>query len=48
MRMAVPAYIVSELTRPRSKWRHRVVTILVVDLAVASVLMSMGMMMVPP
>jgi flagellar biosynthesis protein FliP len=48
MRMAVPAYIVSELTTAFQMGVIVLLPFLVVDLAVASVLMSMGMMMVPP
>lgn len=48
MRMAVPAYIVSELTTAFQMGVIVLLPFLVVDLAVASLLMSMGMMMVPP
>lgn len=48
MRMAIPAYIVSELTTAFQMGVIVLLPFLVVDLAVASVLMSMGMMMVPP
>jgi len=46
--MAVPAYIVSELTTAFQMGVIVLLPFLVVDLAVASLLMSMGMMMVPP
>jgi flagellar biosynthetic protein FliP len=48
MRIAIPAYIVSELTTAFQMGVIVLLPFLVVDLAVASVLMSMGMMMVPP
>jgi flagellar biosynthesis protein FliP len=48
LRMAVPAYIVSELTTAFQMGVIVLLPFLVVDLAVASLLMSMGMMMVPP
>ena len=48
MRMAIPAYIVSELTTAFQMGVIVLLPCLVVDLAVASLLMSMGMMMVPP
>ena len=48
MRMAIPAYIVSELTTAFQMGVIVLLPFLVVDLAVASLLMSMGMMMVPP
>jgi flagellar biosynthesis protein FliP len=48
MRMAIPAYIVSELTTAFQMGFIVLLPFLVVDLAVASLLMSMGMMMVPP
>jgi flagellar biosynthetic protein FliP len=48
MRMAIPAFIVSELTTAFQMGVMVLLPFLVVDLAVASLLMSMGMMMVPP
>jgi flagellar biosynthetic protein FliP len=48
MLMAIPAYIVSELTTAFQMGVIVLLPFLVVDLAVASLLMSMGMMMVPP
>lgn len=48
MRMAIPAYIISELTTAFQMGVIVLLPFLVVDLAVASLLMSMGMMMVPP
>src|SRR5688572_4458180 len=48
LRMAIPAYIVSELTTAFQMGVIVLLPFLVVDLAVASLLMSMGMMMVPP
>jgi flagellar biosynthetic protein FliP len=48
MRIAVPAFIVSELTTAFQMGVIVLLPFLVVDLAVASLLMSMGMMMVPP
>lgn len=48
MRMAIPAYVVSELTTAFQMGVIVLLPFLVVDLAVASLLMSMGMMMVPP
>ena len=48
MRMAIPAYIVSELTTAFQMGVIILLPFLIVDLAVASLLMSMGMMMVPP
>ncbi|MBK7395636.1 MAG: flagellar type III secretion system pore protein FliP [Myxococcales bacterium] len=46
--IAAPAFIVSELTTAFQMGVLVLLPFLVVDLAVASVLMSMGMMMVPP
>ena len=48
MRLAVPAFVVSELTTAFQMGVIVLLPFLVVDLAVASLLMSMGMMMVPP
>ena len=48
MRMAMPAFMVSELTTAFQMGVIILLPFLVVDLAVASLLMSMGMMMVPP
>jgi flagellar biosynthetic protein FliP len=46
--IAIPAFIVSELTTAFQMGVTVLLPFLVVDLAVASLLMSMGMMMVPP
>lgn len=48
MRMAIPAFVVSELTTAFQMGVIVLLPFLVVDLAIASLLMSMGMMMVPP
>jgi flagellar biosynthesis protein FliP len=48
LRLAVPAYIISELTTAFQMGVIVLLPFLVVDLAVSSLLMSMGMMMVPP
>lgn len=48
MRMVLPAFVVSELTTAFQMGVIVLLPFLVVDLAVASLLMSMGMMMVPP
>jgi flagellar biosynthetic protein FliP len=48
MRMAMPAFVISELTTAFQMGVMVLLPFLVVDLAVASLLMSMGMMMVPP
>lgn len=48
MRIAVPAFVVSELTTSFQMGTLVLLPFLVIDLAVASTLMSMGMMMVPP
>ena len=48
MRMAIPAFIISELTTAFQMGVMILLPFLVVDVAVASLLMSMGMMMVPP
>ena len=46
--IAMPAFVVSELTTSFQMGVMVLLPFLVVDLAVASLLMSMGMMMVPP
>jgi flagellar biosynthetic protein FliP len=48
MKLAMPAFVVSELTTAFHMGVIILLPFLVVDLAVASLLMSMGMMMVPP
>lgn len=48
MRIAAPAFIVSELTTAFQMGVMVLLPFLVIDLAIASILMSMGMMMVPP
>ncbi len=48
MRLAMPAFVLSELTTSFQMGVIVILPFLVVDLAVASLLMSMGMMMVPP
>jgi flagellar biosynthetic protein FliP len=48
MRMAMPAFVVSELTTAFQMGVLVLLPFLVVDVVVASLLMSMGMMMVPP
>lgn len=48
LRMAMPAFLLSELTTAFQMGVIVILPFLVVDLAVASLLMSMGMMMVPP
>jgi flagellar biosynthetic protein FliP len=48
LRLAVPAFVVSELTTAFQMGALVLLPFLVIDLAVSSVLMSMGMMMVPP
>jgi len=48
LRVAVPAFVVSELTTAFQMGVLVLLPFLVIELAVASVLMSMGMMMVPP
>lgn len=48
MRIAIPSFIVSELTTAFQMGVVVLLPFLVVDLTVASLLMSMGMMMVPP
>jgi flagellar biosynthesis protein FliP len=48
LRFAMPAFMLSELTTAFQMGVIVILPFLVVDLAVASLLMSMGMMMVPP
>ncbi len=48
MRMAAPAFVVSELTTAFQMGIMVLLPFLVIDLIVASVLMSLGMMMMPP
>jgi flagellar biosynthetic protein FliP len=48
LRIAVPAFVVSELTTAFQMGVLVLLPFLVIDLAVSSVLMSLGMMMVPP
>jgi flagellar biosynthetic protein FliP len=48
LRVAAPAFMVSELTTAFQMGVLVLLPFLVIDLAVSSVLMSMGMMMVPP
>ena len=48
LKIAIPAFVVSELTTAFQMSVIVILPFLVVDLAVASLLMSMGMMMVPP
>ncbi len=48
MSVAMPAFMVSELTTAFRMGLFLYVPLLLVDLLVASILMSMGMMMVPP
>ena len=48
MRIASPAFVVSELTTAFQMGVLVLLPFLVIELAVSSVLMSMGMMMVPP
>ncbi|MGC4064332.1 MAG: flagellar type III secretion system pore protein FliP [Polyangiaceae bacterium] len=48
MRIAMPAFVVSELTTAFQMGVMVLLPFLVVDVVVASLLMSMGMMMVPP
>ena len=48
MKMALPAFLLSELTTAFQMGLIVLLPFLVIDLAVASLLMSMGMMMVPP
>jgi len=48
LKIAVPAFVVSELTTAFQMGVLVLLPFLVIDLAVSSILMSMGMMMVPP
>jgi flagellar biosynthetic protein FliP len=48
LRIAVPAFVVSEMTTAFQMGVLVLLPFLVIDLAVSSVLMAMGMMMVPP
>jgi len=48
IRLAVPAFVISELTTAFQMGVVILLPFLVVDLTVSSLLMSMGMMMVPP
>jgi len=48
MRIASPAFIVSELTTAFQMGVMVLLPFLVIDLAISSILMAMGMMMVPP
>ena len=48
MRIAVPAFVVSELTTAFQMGVLVLLPFLLIDLAVSSTLMAMGMMMVPP
>jgi flagellar biosynthetic protein FliP len=48
MRIAIPAFVVSELTTAFQMGVLVLLPFLVIDLVVSSALMSMGMMMVPP
>jgi flagellar biosynthetic protein FliP len=48
MRMEAPAFVVSELTTAFQMGVMVLLPFLVIDLIVASVLMSLGMMMMPP
>lgn len=48
LRIAVPAFVVSELTTAFQMGVLVLLPFLVIDLAVSSILMSLGMMMVPP
>jgi flagellar biosynthetic protein FliP len=48
LRIAMPAFVISELTTAFQMGVMILLPFLVVDLTVASLLMSMGMMMVPP
>lgn len=48
MRIAIPAFIISELTTAFQMGVMVLLPFLLVDVAVAATLMSMGMMMVPP
>ncbi|HEX6272401.1 MAG TPA: flagellar type III secretion system pore protein FliP [Polyangiaceae bacterium] len=48
LRLAAPAFVISELTTAFQMGVVILLPFLIVDLAVSSLLMSMGMMMVPP
>ena len=48
LRIAAPAFVVSELTTAFQMGVFVLLPFLVIDLAVSSILMSLGMMMVPP
>lgn len=48
LRIAVPAFVVSELTTAFQMGVMVLLPFLIIDLVVASVLMSLGMMMMPP
>ncbi|MGC4120562.1 MAG: hypothetical protein QM765_39480 [Myxococcales bacterium] len=48
MTVAVPAFMISELTTAFRMGLSVYIPLLLVDLLVAAVLMSLGMMMVPP
>jgi flagellar biosynthetic protein FliP len=48
LRIAAPAFVVSELTTAFQMGVMVLLPFLVIDLVVSSLLMSMGMMMVPP
>jgi flagellar biosynthetic protein FliP len=48
LKIAVPAFVVSELTTAFQMGVLVLLPFLVIDLAVSSILMSLGMMMVPP
>ncbi|MGD0677177.1 MAG: flagellar type III secretion system pore protein FliP [Polyangiaceae bacterium] len=48
LRIAAPAFVVSELTTAFQMGVLVLLPFLVIDLAISSILMSMGMMMVPP
>ena len=48
MRILLPAYVTSELKNRLPDRLYGVIPFLIIDLVVASVLMALGMMMVPP
>jgi flagellar biosynthesis protein FliP len=48
LRIAVPAFVVSELTTAFQMGVLVLLPFLIIDLVVSALLMSMGMMMVPP
>ncbi len=48
MRVIIPAFIVSELTRAFEIGFILYIPFLIIDMVIASILMSMGMMMLPP